>query len=167
MKTAIFPLLLLFGIAVLGYLLFRKDSILRRNLTRKGFFIAIAAVIIFIVFSFFMTKKQLAIMINSGQQMPFLKETAQQKQEEDIPEEADVQQANAFVIEIITTQIKVEDTTFDSYEEAENTIRECAFKHEKAVLIDNYAENQTYMKVKNLLVSCGIEEGNIQENQDF
>ncbi|MDC7293535.1 hypothetical protein NXH67_08410 [Butyrivibrio sp. DSM 10294] len=167
MKLVILGLVLLALCWLLWQLLFKKDSSFRKNVTVKTFRIVVLGVIAVIVLFAFLTRQQLAIMINSSAQMPFLKEAKYDEQEMKVPEEGEEAFEEALVIEISTTEIIMDGITYDSFEEAQNPIREKAWNYKRAQLIDNYAAAETYLEVKSLLVSYGIEEGNIQENQNF
>ncbi len=166
MRLAVYVVALLLLCWLLWRLLFKKDSSFRKNVTVKTFRIVVLGVITVIVLFAFLTRQQLAIMINSGAQMPFLKEAKYDEQEMKVPEEGEEAFEEVLVIEISTTEIIMDGITYDSFEEAQNPIREKAWNYKRAKLIDNYAAAETYLEVKSLLVSCGIEEGNIQENQD-
>ena len=167
MKTAILIIVLALGICALFYLLFKKDSSLRKNITQKTLRILILIVVAVIIICILMMRKQLDIMINSGKQLPFLKEETYEEKEKTEPEDAAKSDEAELVIEIEGTRITLEGSTYEDYEQAENAIREKAWECQKAQLIDNYAHSSTYLNVKKLLVSCGIEEGSIQETTEY
>ena len=166
MKLVILGLVLLALCWLLWQLVFNKNSSFRKNITSKTLKILVLLVVAAIILFIFLTRQQLAIMINSGVQMPFLKEAKYDEQEMKVPEEGEEAFEETLVIEISTTEIIMDGITYDNFEEAQNPIREKAWNYKRAQLIDNYAAAETYLEVKGLLVSCGIEEGNIQENQD-
>ena len=163
MKLVISGLVLLALCWLLWQLVFNKDSSFRKNITSKTLKILVLIVVAAIVLFIFLTRQQLAIMINSGVQMPFLKKATYDEQVEKVPEVGEETLEETLVIEISTTRIIIDGDSFDSFEEAESAIREKAWNYKRAVLYDNYAAAETFLKVRSLLISCGIEEGNIQE----
>jgi biopolymer transport protein ExbD len=156
-------------IAVLALLIFirlffwirKRDGAFRKNVKPRVYLLAIIGVVAAILICSYLSVKQLTIMLNVTEQLPFLKEGSYEKNEE--TSEAD---ANTLVIEISTQGITVAGKSFGSYEEAKDKITEKAMKYDRVLLVDNYADNETYQQVKSLILSVGIQEGNIQEKQE-
>jgi hypothetical protein len=156
-------------IAVLALLIFirlflwirKRDGAFRKNVKPRVYALALAAVVAAIAICSYLSVKQLTIMLNVAEQMPFLKEATYEKKEE--PSETE---ANTLVIEISTEGINVAGKDYSGFEEAKDKITENAMKYDKVLLIDNYAANVTYQQVKDLILSVGMEEGNIQEKQE-
>ena len=161
MRLAVYVVALLLMCWLLWRLLFKKDSSFRKNVTVKTFRIVVLGVIAVIVLFAFLARQQLAIMINSGAQMPFLKEASYDGQEEIAMEGEEILE-KALEIRISTTLVVMDGDVYESFEEAESAIREKAWNYKRAVLVDDYAEAKTFLEVKSLLMSCGIEEGNIE-----
>ena len=160
MKTVVLILVLLILIIVLVKILPRNGAF-RKNVKQRAFILTLIVIVAAIFIFGYLSVKQLAIMLNVTEQLPFLQEATYEKENE--PSE---ENANTLVIEISTEGIIVAGKNYSGFEEAKERITENAMKYDKVLLIDNYAANATYQQVKELILSIGIEEGNIQEKQD-
>lgn len=152
---------LLFLVGILFKLILPRDGAFRKNVKPIAFIVIVLAFVVFILALLYYNAKQLTIMLNVTEQMPFLKETTYEKREESVREGEKV-----LVIEIEADSINVAGKDYGDFGEARDKIVEAAMKYDRVLLIDNYATNATYQKVRGLILDVGIEEGNIQEKQE-